>query len=364
MLKYSKKLIQIPEEEYLALLKLFTGDDSTVVEKVATDFRIAKILSDKKLPELIKGKKYDVLAKKRKKLVKMIENKKITDIPDGSEPLPTSGIVPVNKPKSNLAETQEQIKENVINLGKNLPVTAMSTPLKAVPSTSKEIKTPEVASTPSPKKEFQNKDESDENTTPVKKTVSKEEKIQKYLTEYNHFFDTLKSGIDKKELKKYFQDNWKHYGITNTNQIHPNLQKFAYKPESNLTIDTFLDLLAGDAEIDKKEIVGLNHHNPTAFRAIFYRMSKDKNISKYLNTKALKMLNIQQGEGRKRGRKKGIKVVHKPRVIRKHQYIIDTGLSKYIPEEKTRGLIRKRIETSGDITKRKFKPIIWTKLGV
>ena len=92
-----KKLIRKPEE-YLALLKLFTGDDSAVGEKVARDFRIAKILSDKKLPELIKGKKYNVLAKKRKKLVKMIENKKITYIPEGSGIPPTSGIVAVNKP--------------------------------------------------------------------------------------------------------------------------------------------------------------------------------------------------------------------------------------------------------------------------
>ena len=385
MLKYSKKLIQIPEEEYLALLKLFTGDDSMVGEKVATDFRIAKVLTDKKLPELIKSKKYDVLAKKRKKLVKMIENRKITDIPEGSEPLPTSGIVPVNKPKSSLAETQEKIKENVINLGKNLPVAA-------VPSTSKETRISEVSSIPSPKKESlkkrtlestpvsipkkvsevpstpatpsPNRKEVEEEASPVKKTISKEEKVQKYLTDYNYFFNTLKSGIDKKELKKYFLDNRKHYGITSTNLIHPNIQKFAYKPDTSLTIDTFLDLLAGDAEIDKKEITGLNHHNPTAFRAIFHRMSKDKNISNYLSTKALKILNIQQGEGKKRGRKKGIKVVHKLKVNRKHQYIIDTGLSKFIPEEKTRGLIRKRIEISGDITKRKFKPMIWTKLGV
>ena len=170
---------------------------------------------NKKELEEDKGKKYDVLAKKRKKLVKMIENKKITDIPDGSEPLPTSGIVPVNKPKSNLAETQEQIKENVINLGKNLPVTAMSTPLKAVPSTSKEIRISEVALTPSPKKRVPevpstpatpspNKKELEEDTTPVKKTISKEGKVQKYLTDYNHFFNTLKSEIDKKELKKIF----------------------------------------------------------------------------------------------------------------------------------------------------------------
>ena len=111
----------------------------------------------------------------------MIENKKITDIPEGSEPLPTSGIVPVNKPKSNLAETQEKIKENVINLGKNLPVTTVFTPLKAaVPSTSKEIRIPEVASTPSPKKRIPevpttpatpspNKKEIEEDATPVKK---------------------------------------------------------------------------------------------------------------------------------------------------------------------------------------------------
>ena len=70
------------------------------------------------------------------------------------------------------------------------------------------------------------------------------------------------------------------------------------------------------------------------------------------------------GGGKKARKKKGIKVIHKPKVNRKHQYIIDTGLSKFIPEEKTRALIRKRIEISGDITKRKFKPMIWTKLGV
>ena len=87
-------------------------------------------------------------------------------------------------------------------------------------------------------------------------------------------------------------------------------------------------------------------------------MSKDKNISKYLNTKALKMLNIQQGEGGKRGRKKGIKVVHKPKVIRKHQYIIDTGLSKYISREKTRGLIRKRISREKYISREKTRGLI------
>ena len=40
-------------------------------------------------------------------------------------------------------------------------------------------KVPEVSSTSSP-----NKNELEEDITPVKKTVSKEEKIQKYLTDY------------------------------------------------------------------------------------------------------------------------------------------------------------------------------------
>ena len=53
MLKYSKKLVQIPEEEYLALLRLFTGDNSVVGEKFATNFRISKVLNDKKLSELV-----------------------------------------------------------------------------------------------------------------------------------------------------------------------------------------------------------------------------------------------------------------------------------------------------------------------
>ena len=67
-----------------------------------------------------------------------------------------------------------------------------------------------------------------------------------------------------------------------------------------------------------------------------------------------------------RGKKNSIKGIKTAKILKNNQkqrYIIDSGLAKFKPIEKTKGLVRKHL-TAEDIKKRKFKPILWSKVGV
>lgn len=50
-MKYTKKMIMIPEVEYITLLNMIKGEKPLAVEKAQTDTKIGDILRDTKLSE-------------------------------------------------------------------------------------------------------------------------------------------------------------------------------------------------------------------------------------------------------------------------------------------------------------------------
>ena len=67
-MKFTKKMMMIPEVEYTTLMNLIKGDNQLATEKAETETEIKKVLHNPKLSEIIKGKKFDLLTKKRQRL--------------------------------------------------------------------------------------------------------------------------------------------------------------------------------------------------------------------------------------------------------------------------------------------------------
>ena len=71
-MKHTKKMIMVPEVEWLTMLNMIKGSESLAREKVGTEMKMAKVLRDPKLSEDIKSKKYSWLYKQRRQLKKEI----------------------------------------------------------------------------------------------------------------------------------------------------------------------------------------------------------------------------------------------------------------------------------------------------
>ena len=71
-MKHTKKMIMVPEAEWLTMLNMIKGSESLAREKVGTEMKMAKVLRDPKLSEDVKAKKYGWLYKQRKQLKKEI----------------------------------------------------------------------------------------------------------------------------------------------------------------------------------------------------------------------------------------------------------------------------------------------------
>jgi hypothetical protein len=74
-MKHTKKMVMIPEIEYLTLLAMLKGDDPHKTEKATIEAKIQQNLKDNKISEDIKGRKYDWLLKQKRKLRELIDGK-------------------------------------------------------------------------------------------------------------------------------------------------------------------------------------------------------------------------------------------------------------------------------------------------
>lgn len=74
-MKHTKKMIMVPESEYLALLGMIKGGNYLQTEKAQTDTQINQVLNNPKLAEDVRTKKYNWLYKKRRQLKQELENK-------------------------------------------------------------------------------------------------------------------------------------------------------------------------------------------------------------------------------------------------------------------------------------------------
>ena len=73
-MKHTKKMIMVPEAEWLTMLNMIKGSESLAREKVGTEMKMAKVLRDPKLSEDVKAKKYNWLYKQRRQLKKEISD--------------------------------------------------------------------------------------------------------------------------------------------------------------------------------------------------------------------------------------------------------------------------------------------------
>ena len=113
-MKYSKKVVNVPEAEYNALMSLVSAGnmDPLSREKYETDVKIQQNFRKPMLSQLEKNVKYQSLNRKRKMLSKMIDNKPIKIIVENAKtetPAPTEGIAPAQKPKNNVQDAQQVI---------------------------------------------------------------------------------------------------------------------------------------------------------------------------------------------------------------------------------------------------------------
>jgi hypothetical protein len=113
-MKHSKKVVNVPEAEYKALMGLLSGNtDPLSMEKYQTDVKIQENFRKPALTPLERNVKYQSLNRKRKKLAKMITNKPLKVIVENSKietPAPTEGIAPAQKPQNNIQEAQHNIE--------------------------------------------------------------------------------------------------------------------------------------------------------------------------------------------------------------------------------------------------------------
>nr|CAD2155669.1 unnamed protein product [Meloidogyne enterolobii] len=87
-MKHTKKMIMVPESEYLTLLGMIKSGDYLQTEKTQTDVDIMKTLDDPKISEDLKAKKYSLLYKKRRQLKHELENRPQKVIIDEGKPAP------------------------------------------------------------------------------------------------------------------------------------------------------------------------------------------------------------------------------------------------------------------------------------
>ena len=132
-MKYAKKMVFVPDEEYVALMNLFTGVDVIKTEKAKTNVKIRQVLKNPRLSEGEKAAKYGLLHKKRRQLNKMIDDKEM-----GHRIVPQEGAVatlgasgvpdpaPEHLEKTNLQQAQEE--EHLVEEEKKPEETIARTP--------------------------------------------------------------------------------------------------------------------------------------------------------------------------------------------------------------------------------------------
>jgi hypothetical protein len=115
-MKHSKKVVQVPEGEYQALLGLL---DPMKKEKILTEQKIAETFKRPGLSALERGAHYQALNRKRRLLNKRIEDKPpIRVLLDQSMkaalPAPTAGIAPAVRPEQQIQEVQQQQQQEEV----------------------------------------------------------------------------------------------------------------------------------------------------------------------------------------------------------------------------------------------------------
>ena len=336
-MKFAKRMLLLPEDEYAAMMELFSGGNKLKAEKAQTESRIARILNSPRLSQLEKGKKADMLYKKKRKLNKMIDDRALDDKRQGfNETLPTTGVVPAVAPENNLQQMQEQMQEDL----------------------DQTLREPE------------NLDETQEaiEQEPVREGVRdavrevrevrdvREPERRKFILQ--DFKDSIAAdSID--DLKEYIFQNRLRFGIKINGGILKNKVYTWEDPVSDLSYMDIVDYIGGvrndfDNKLQKQ-----------AAGSLIRRLISDQVTKRFFDKGRFD--ERQEGEGirrqelRREERRRqtirrqsnlGVSTTGESRRRNKNKYIVELKMKRNI-NRTTPGLHRK-----------KFRPVLWTKIGV
>ena len=334
-------MLLLPEDEYAAMMELFSGGNKLKAEKAQTESRIARILNSPRLSQLEKGKKADMLYKKKRKLNKMIDDMRaLDDRRQGfNEILPTTGVVPAVAPENNLQQMQEmQMQEDPENFNQTL-------------------------------REPENLDETQEamELDPVREGVRdavrdavrdvrdvrdvREPERRKFILQ--DFKDSIAAdSID--DLKEYIFQNRLRFGIKINGGILKNKVYTWEDPVSDLSYMDIVDYIGGvrndfDNKLQKQ-----------AAGSLIRRLISDEVTKRFFDEGRFD--ERQEGEGIRRQELRreefrrqsnlGVSTTGESRRRHRNKYIVELKMKKNI-NKTTPGLHRK-----------KFRPVLWTKIGV
>ena len=349
-MKFSKKMIMIPEAEYNALVNLFSGGDSFKAEKASTEAKMASVIRNPRLTELVKGKKYDMLYKKRRQLKKIIENRSqntgttsqqlpIPPLQEEQPPMPTTGIVPAQVPQTPLQQIQKSrriaaVKRNIVVKRKNRPRIRRNkeTPdlAKALSPFSRSFAGAQIATALSPfsRTAAQTAENIPSPSVKVYKSSIRPGIINKGLTE------TLKNLLNEQKAA---------LGIKEDGTFYRSLKD--KNPIKDSNIDSVTAYFTGQSV--EAETPGIYY--------IYQRLSKDPKFQEILKRSNIASISSAASEKSSQSGK-GIK-----------KYIIKKAPTKNIKTNATtKGLtrIRKNILNTNKNSSNKFKPRLWVKLGL
>jgi len=214
-MKHTKKMVMVPESEYLTLLNMIKGGDFLQNEKAQANMEIKNTLEDPKLSEDVKAKKYNWLYKKRRQLKHELENRPQKVIIDDS--------------KANAPEVAPYLQEAATTTPKSKLIP------KKVPAESNS------------KSEYQ---------TDSEPTTSKQTK-RRNITPFNGIISRRYS----KELENYVKDNAEKFRIRKNGSFESNVKGRLVK-NSNFT--EVLEYVQGEISSP-----------PKGFSFLFNRLSKD-----------------------------------------------------------------------------------------
>jgi hypothetical protein len=337
-MKFSKKMIMIPEAEYGALLNLFSGGDHLKVEKGVTEARMSKVIRNPRLSELEKGKKYDLLYKKRRQLKKMIDDRpqKVIIESEASQSLPTSGVVPAQVSPTNL----QQIQQHSIN---RVRATKARKPTFAHAQTANTRITRKAARKRPPAKEqvHENNAEravedeiSDAQTynSPILAKTQQALHHHTATTSKKHSTSIRPNIINIKHLsplKKFVNKNRDRLGITPEGKIFRNMKD--KNPVKDSDINSALSYMAGGKVSVTPGILYL-----------YQRLSKEPEIREMIQSSGKAKLISPKGQKGKGGKK----------------------ISKKYIIEKINPYAKKTYKTKGIPRGNKLNPKLWVKLGI
>jgi hypothetical protein len=326
-MKYAKKMIMVPEAEYLALLDLLNrgsnkNGDYLQDEKANTEARMHATLRDPSLSEEIKSKKHDLLYKQRRKLKNIIENKPQKVVIEQSQ---NTAATTSSPPASYLGVAAASAADNVSSISKHLK----ETPLQEKHQKINPIKAFEGAYDNEGNDHHDDDEDDDDAFVSPSRTSPNQRNIihQPYYIK-KEFYGRLLDHVKK---------NAKNLGVMNDGRI------LTYKGEP----------IEDSDYVQHLKYISEQSSTPSRGKSFFMARLQRDELYKHLNQLSY---HDQEGSGRGGGGGGGGR--------RKRVIIRINSNSNKGPSMRTPGLNREKRQQKQQKTLSSFRPKLWAKLSV